>query len=143
MARVVVSDPEEGRAYQVEPEESQFNRIIGREIGDQIDGDLMGLSGYEFEITGGSDAEGFPMRSGIRGRGRSRILLKSGTGYNPTADGERRRKGVRGRIVSDNIVQLNVKIVKKGSEPMDKLLGLEPIPEEEEGGAEESAEEGK
>lgn len=125
MVRVIVSDPEEGKAYQVEPEKSQFESLIGLRIGDQFDGEKIGLPGYELEITGGSDEEGFAMRADVRGRGRARALLSGGTGYNPPRKGERRRKTIRGNRISDRIVQLNTKITGQGQEPIEQLLGLE------------------
>jgi small subunit ribosomal protein S6e len=130
MVRVVISNPEEGKAYQIEPEESQINNLIGLNIGDEIEGEKIGLAGYVLELTGGTDEDGFPMRGDIRGRGRSRALLSSGSGYKPKEDGERRRKTVRGNTISGNTMQINTKIVEAGGEPIEKALGLEPVEEE-------------
>lgn len=144
MVRIVVSDPETGEAYQIEPDESQFDNLIGMKVGEKFAGEDIGLQGYELKITGGSDEEGFPMRSGVRGRGRARALLGRGVGYNPKREGERRRKTVRGESISDNIIQLNVKITEHGGESVEKILGLETGEEEtgkqEEAGGEEESE---
>lgn len=131
MIRIVVSDPEKGNAYQIEPEESQSKNLIGMEVGDKFKGEKIGLSGYELKITGGSDKEGFSMRADVRGSGRTRAFLSKGPGYKPKKNGERRRKTVRGKIVSDSTVQLNTKIVGWGDKPLEELIGLEPIEEEE------------
>lgn len=140
MSRIVISDPEEGKAYQVEPEESQVQNLFGMKVGDSFEGDEIGLTNYELKITGGSDREGFPSRPDVRGRGRTRALLAGGTGYNPTKEGERQRKSVRGSTISENITQINVVIEKKGDQPIEQALGLEPAEEigggEEAGGAE-------
>lgn len=145
MVRIVVSDPENGKAYQLEPDEDQFGSLIGMKVGEKLDGESIGLQGYELKITGGSDEEGFPMRNGVRGRGRSRALLGRGVGYNPKKEGERRRKTVSGEKISDNIAQLNVKITDYGGQPIEKILGLETGEEELEGegksGGEEESEE--
>lgn len=125
MVRVVVSDPESGKAYQVEPEESQFRDLIGLTIGDRFSGERIGLSGYELQVMGGSDGEGFPMRSDVRGESRVRGLFSGGTGYRPKEKGLNRRKTVRGNRVSAQTEQLNTKVVEWGQESIEKALGLE------------------
>lgn len=130
MTRIVISDPKKGKAYQIEPEESQFKNLIGKQTGEQIDGDDIGLPGYKLEIKGGSDEEGFPMRADVRGEGRTKPLLSKGAGYKPERKGERRRKTVRGNKISQNIAQLNLLIKEQGEESIEKILGLETEEEE-------------
>lgn len=127
MSRIIISDPENGKAYQVEAEDSQFQRLIGKTVGDKIDGGKIGLQGYELKITGGSDEEGFPMRPDVKGDGRTRSLFSGGVGYRQKEKGMRRRKTVRGNRVSRMIAQLNTKITEKGSQSIEELLGLEPV----------------
>jgi len=45
--------------YVLTPE--QHKALIGRKIGEIIDGSIIGLDGYKFQITGGSDITGTPM----------------------------------------------------------------------------------
>ena len=78
--RVVISDPQSGKAYQVEAKDAAANKFLGRKIGDVIDGDAVGMPGYMIEITGGSDREGFPLRRDLPGSKRRKILIASGTG---------------------------------------------------------------
>ena len=139
MARIVVSDPKEGKAYQIEPEKSDFQSLVGLTVGEKFDGGKIGLPNYELQITGGSDEEGFPMRSDVKSERRIRTVLSGGTGYKPKDEGMRKRKTVRGNKVSAQIAQLNTKIVEKGEEPIEKLLGLEAEEgqEESESGSEE------
>lgn len=125
MVRIVVSDPENGRSFQIEPKRSQGESLVGLEIGDTFDGEKIGLMGYKLKITGGSDEEGFSMLANVRGGGRVRALLSKGTGYRPKKRGERRRKTVRGNRVSEKIVQLNTKVVERGQKPIEQILGLE------------------
>lgn len=120
---VVVADPEQGETHQFEIDGQDANRFLGRDIGDEVDGDAVGLTGYSLEITGGSDVTGRPMRPDVRGTDVKEILLKGGPGFNPTRDGERRRVSVRGREVSEETAQLNVKISEYGDEDVDALLG--------------------
>lgn len=131
MTRIVISDPEEGKAYQIEPEESQFESLIGLSIGDRFEGDRIGLPGYELKVTGGSDEEGFPMRGDVKGEGRTRAVFSGGPGYNPSKEGLRKRKTIRGGRISRNIAQLNTTIEEKGEKSIEEILGFGPIEEGE------------
>ncbi|NYT02701.1 MAG: 30S ribosomal protein S6e [Methanosarcinales archaeon] len=122
--RVVISDPKSGKAHQVELKEPGATKLIGRKIGDKIEGDFMGMPGYKLEITGGSDREGFPMRSDLPGTKRRKILLAGGIGYHPTSEGRKRRKTVRGRDIAQDVGQLNVKVVEYGSKSLEVLFGI-------------------
>jgi len=90
--RVVVSDPGSGKAYQVELKDPAAGRLLGKRIGDRFEGDILGMPGYSVQITGGSDREGFPMRADLPGTRRRKILLSSGTGYHPAAEGRKRER---------------------------------------------------
>jgi len=111
--KLVVSDPEEGTSKVVELEENRTSPLIGRRIGEVLDGSVADLPGQKVQITGGSDKDGFPMRPSVHGGVRRRVILSGGVGFNPHTDGERRRKTVRGNVVTDEIVQINMKIVEK------------------------------
>jgi len=97
--------------------------MIGKSTGGEIDGAAMGLSGYKLKITGGSDSDGIPMRPDIPEGTRRKILVSGGTGFKPTRPGVRKRKTVRGRVVTTDIVQVNAVVVKKGKKPLNSLLG--------------------
>lgn len=120
--KLVISDPGSKKAWQVERD---VPALIGMRIGQSFDGSLIGLDGYELLIAGGSDKQGFPMRPDLPGTGRKRVLLVKGPGYKPKRKGVRKRKTVRGSTISDEIVQINCKIVKAGPKPVPELLGLE------------------
>jgi len=111
--KIIISDPEEGNSKTVELEENRTAPLIGKKIGDLIDGTMLGLPGYSIQITGGSDKDGFPMRPNVHGGVRRSAVLSGGVGFNPEKKGERRRKKVRGNIITDEIVQINMKIVEK------------------------------
>lgn len=121
--QVVVADPESGTSHQFEVDGQDANRFLGREIGDEVDGDAVGLTGYTLELTGGSDAAGRAMRDDVRGSGLEDVLLTGGTGFNPEYDGERSRVSVRGREFSEETAQVNAKITERGEESIDSLLG--------------------
>jgi len=129
--QVAVADPDDGTTYQFDVEGQDANRFLGREIGADVDGGSVGLSGYTLEITGGSDDAGRPMREDVAGPDLKALLLDGGTGFNPSKEGERRRITVRGREVSDATSQVNARITDRGGESIEDLLGGEDDEDEE------------
>lgn len=123
--QVVVADPEDGTTHQFDVEGQDANRFIGRALGEEVDGNAVGLDGYSLELTGGSDNAGRPMRPDVAGTGIKRILLTGGVGYKPEREGERKRVTVRGSEVGEETRQINAKIAERGSQSVDELLGLE------------------
>lgn len=136
---VVVSDPDSGQSVPREVDGQDANRFMGREIGDEVDGNAVGLDGFTVEITGGSDAAGRPLRSDVKGSELKELLLTGGTGYNPDREGERRRVTVRGREISEDVAQINVAVTGGEGDPL-VALGVKE-PEEEDEAAEDDAEE--
>jgi small subunit ribosomal protein S6e len=121
--KVVVSDPKTGRAYQKTVSGANANRLVGKQIGDIISGTILDLPpDYELQITGGSDKDGFPMRPDIPGPTRKKILVSGGIGFRPKERGLRKRKIMRGRVISKDILQINVKVVKHGKVPLEEIL---------------------
>ena len=108
-----------GKSFQKEIDGEIF---YGKKIGDKIEGSVIGLDNYELVITGGSDKQGFPMRKGVHGTARKKLLLSGGPGYRPRRKGVRRRKSVRGEVVSPEIAQLNLKVVKEGDKKFEDIL---------------------
>lgn len=129
--KVIISDPEKGASKMVELEEAHATPLIGRKIGEVVDGSIVSLSGYKVQITGGSDKDGFPMRPNVHGGVRRKIILSGGVGFNPQDDGARRRKTVRGNIITDEIVQINMKIVEKPKESKESKKTKEKTEESE------------
>ncbi len=109
-----------GKSYQIEKDQKD-SPVIGRKIGDKMDGSFLGLEGYELEITGGSDKDGFPMRKDIEGMGRKRIVVVPGIGYKAEY-GIRRRRSIRGNSVSIEVTQINCKVLKEGLKPLEELM---------------------
>ena len=120
--KFVVNDPETRKSYQVEIEQSKALGLIGKKIGDEFSGDIIGLPGYTLKITGGTDKDGFPMHPRVDGMGRKKVLLTGPPCFHPKRKGERRRKTVRGNTISEDIAQINCKIVKKGEKPIEELI---------------------
>ncbi len=123
--QVVVADPEDGTTHQFDVDGQDANRFMGLDLGDEVDGSVVGLDGYSLELTGGSDNAGRAMRPDVAGAGVKKVLLEGGVGYEPERDGERRRITVRGREISEETRQINAKITERGSESVAELLGLD------------------
>lgn len=113
--KIIISDPKTGKSKSVEVEGARAIPLIGKKIGDTIDGSLVGMPGVKLLITGGSDKDGFPMRPDVHGGVKVSILLSGGVGFKPENKGERRRKTVRGNVITEDIVQVNAKIIEEKS----------------------------
>jgi small subunit ribosomal protein S6e len=111
--KVIVSDPQAGTSKVVELEEARAAPFIGRRVGETIDGSAVDMPAHKIQLMGGSDKDGVPMRGNVHGGVRRSVVLSGGAGFAPTKKGERKRKTVRGNIVTDEIVQINMKIVER------------------------------
>ena len=141
--KIILSDPETGKSQTVELEGSRAVPLIGRKLGEVIDGATIGMGGHKLQITGGSDKDGFPMRPDIHGGIKTRVIVTQGVGFHPTRDGERRRKTLRGSVITEEIVQINMKITEKPkkaekAESKEKEKPAEKKPEETEKQAKET-----
>lgn len=113
---------EKGKSYSVEiPKEKEIS-LYGMRIGDTFDGGIIGASGYKLKITGGSDKDGSPMKKDLLSTGKTKMILTQPPGFWPSRRGERRRKTVRGAIVSEWISQLNTVVVESGPTPLAQLF---------------------
>lgn len=120
--KVIVSDPQSGASKVVELEEARASPFIGRKLGETIDGAAVDLPAHKIQLMGGSDKDGVPMRSNVHGGVRRAVVLSGGAGFKPKNKGERKRKVVRGDIITDEIVQINIKIIERpaGATPLPK-----------------------
>jgi len=135
--KIVISEPKTRKAWQIEKE---VPSLVGLKIGDKFDGSMIGLSGFTLQITGGSDKDGFPMRPDLSGDLRKKVILTKGIGFRGVkkkkkgkykVKGLRKRKYVRGNIVSQQISQINVKVIE-GGDDIAKILGIQPKEKKEE-----------
>jgi len=115
--KIIVSDPQAGTSKVVEVEEARAAPFIGRKIGEIMDGAVVDMPATKIQIRGGSDKDGVPMRPNVHGGVRRRVVLSEGVGFKSTRNGERKRKAVRGNIITDEIVQINAKIVEQPNKP--------------------------
>ena len=117
-----IADPKTSKCYKTEVKDAQAAPFIGLNIGEKIDGNKIGIDGYEFEITGGTDYCGFPMRHGILGI-RKRITIYKGTGFRGGLKGMKKRKTVCGHKISENITAINLKVLKEGTKKLSDMFG--------------------
>jgi small subunit ribosomal protein S6e len=109
-----------GKSKLIEIDEKKF-RFEGMKIGEVLKGGLIGFPNYEFEITGGSDSSGFPMRKDVHGPVKKKILVsKRSIGYKPRRKGEKRRRTVRGSEVTTDMTLINLKVIKYGESELFK-----------------------
>lgn len=138
--KVIVSDPSTSKSKVVELEGARAVPLIGRRLGETIDGSVMGMAGMKLQLTGGSDKDGFPMRPDVHGGVRVSIIISKSVGFHPTREGERQRKTLRGNVITEEIVQINMKVsekAKKTEKPKrEKKLKAEASTDEEEAVAE-------
>jgi len=128
--KVVVNDTKKGKSHQVQVSGHHANSLIGKKIGDEVDGIFISLPGYKLQITGGTDKNGFAMRYDLPGSRRRNLLLSEGKVFHAKEKGMRKKKSVRGNTVSQDTVQINMKVTKHSSKSIDDLLKKEEKSEE-------------
>jgi small subunit ribosomal protein S6e len=124
-----VSDPKAKTTRHIPVEGVRAQPLVGKSIGESVDGRLLNIGTVMLKITGGTDKDGIPMRWDIQGTAKKRALLTKGVGFKSEIEGERRRKLVRGRVVGEETMQVN-SIVIEG-----QLLPEAPAAEPAEGEA--------
>ena len=123
-----------GKTYHLELESEE---LVGKELHNKIQGKDISpdLIGYEFEITGASDKAGFTAMENAEGIGLKRVLLTYGKAMKkkPRKEGKKKlsknrpkglrlRKTVRGKIISQAISQINLKVIKEGGKKLEEVF---------------------
>ena len=142
--KVIVSEPS-GKSKVVELDGAKAVPFIGKKLGETIDGSVVGMAGKQLFIAGGSDKDGFPMRRDVHGGVRVNIVVTKGVGFHPTREGERQRKTIRGSVITEDIVQVNVKVLEKAEKEKAKKAEKPKKPKKmkEEAAEKQAEEEGK
>lgn len=131
-----------GKTYKLEVE---AEAILEKSLHDKVDGKDISpdLEGYEFEITGASDKSGFTAMKDVEGFGKKKVLLTYGKAMKkrprregkrklttPTPKGLRLRKTVRGKVISSEIIQINLKTLKEGNKKLSEVFPDQNKPKE-------------
>jgi small subunit ribosomal protein S6e len=112
--KIVISDSKTTKSEVLEVKDAPAQILVGRSIGEVIDGSAIGYNG-KIKITGGSDRAGFPMRADVSGGGKNYVLLSRGVGYGSKGEGDKKRKMVRGRTITEEIYQINAKKLEEAA----------------------------
>jgi small subunit ribosomal protein S6e len=122
-----------GKTYHLETESEG---LVDKELNQKVLGIEVSpdLNGYEFQITGASDKAGFTSVDG-EGIGLRKVLLNYGKGMkrrsrregkkkrpNFTPKGLRLRRTARGKVISPQISQINLKILKAGAKELAEIF---------------------
>ena len=129
-----IGDPKSKKTFHVESASEAF---LGRKIGEKIEGkdipEIKDIEDYEFTITGASTIAGLPALANIDHPGLKRVLLTRGPALRAKKPkGLRKKRTVHGNIITEGIIQINMKVSKQGSKPLNEILGKPEAPKKEE-----------
>lgn len=116
--KIVYSDKKTGKSAQMEVHPDVAGLLVGKRIGDTIEGDVIGLPGYKLKIVGGADTSGFPMNRHVQGSAKVGIFRNSIKKKVKTV----RRKTVVGGRISTDTAQINTFIMEYGSKPIEEIF---------------------
>lgn len=120
-----------GKTYKIEVENEELQ---GKELGEVIEGKDLSpeLSGYKFEITGASDKAGFPSFKEVEGSTLKGVLLTYGKGMHKKPRGLKKvgtkpkglrlRKTVRGKALSQDTIQINLKVIESAGKTLSEIF---------------------
>ena len=127
LMKIVISE-KEGKSYSLDIDKEKEVMLYGKKIGEEVQGDLIGLPGYTLKIMGGSDISGFPMRHDISGNRRAKVLMARGAGLQITGKlkqklnkGDKHKRMLRGSSIGEGIVSLNFTVAQAGSVSLAEL----------------------
>lgn len=112
---------DKGKSWKIE---SSSESLVGRKLGETIEGKEISadMEGYEFEISGASDIAGFPHKKELEGTHLRKVLLSKGWGMKDSISGIRRRKSLRGNVLSEKTIQINLTVRKSGSKALKDIF---------------------
>ncbi len=120
--QIVYSDKKTGKTGQAQVPKDRETQLIGRLIGETIEGAAAGLDGFKLKITGLSDNAGAPSRKEVDGIRKTKSLISYGVGMRKRGKGYRARRLVRGNTVGPDTAQINTVIEQFGSKPHEELF---------------------
>ncbi len=120
--QIVYSDKKTGKTGQAQVPKDRETQLIGKLIGDSIEGAAAGLDGFKLKITGMSDNAGAPSRKEVDGIRKTKSLISYGIGMRVRGKGYRARRLVRGNTVGPDTAQINTVIEQFGAKPVEELF---------------------
>jgi small subunit ribosomal protein S6e len=108
--KVVISDSK-GKSTSQELKDKSAQPLLGSKLGDILESSILGFKEGKIKLTGGSDKSGTPMRSDLHGATKKYVLMTKGVGMRNLEPGERKRKLVRGSMITEEIYQVNCSLI--------------------------------
>jgi len=102
-----LANPKTKKTYTVKIESPVF---IGKKLTDSVDLAALNITG-KAQITGGSTKTGCPMVPFVEGAIYKKVLLSDGLAFSAKHDGEKKRRTVFGNTISEEVEQVNLKIL--------------------------------
>mmetsp|Transcript_6072 Transcript_6072/g.6630 ORF Transcript_6072/g.6630 Transcript_6072/m.6630 type:complete len:278 (-) Transcript_6072:28-861(-) len=129
--KISISFPEFGSTKLIDVEdENKLAMFFDKRITEEVNADVLGdeFKGYVLKITGGFDKQGFPMMNGVLTAKRVRLLLDGSNGfYKPRRTDQKKRRAIRGCIVSRDTSLINCVVTREGENPIEGLTTKDSI----------------
>jgi len=129
--KIVFSDKKNGKTAQLEVPKDSEPMLLGKKMGETLEGAIVGLDGYVLKITGLSDKTGAPSRREIEFSQKAFVLLSGGPGIRNSKKGRRIRRLIRGNTISVDTEQINTVIEQYGAKGVDEIFPKKAPKEEE------------
>ena len=114
--KIIISD-KKGKSVSKELKDKEAQPLIGLRVGETVDSSVVGIPSGKIELRGGSDKSGTPIRSDVHGGVKKYVLLSKGGGMRDDREGIRKRKLVRGNMITEEIYQINC-LLLEGNLPL-------------------------
>jgi small subunit ribosomal protein S6e len=104
--KIIISD-KKGKSVSKELKDKEAQPLVGLRVGETVDSSVVGIPSGKIVLRGGSDKSGTPIRSDVHGGVKKYVLLSKGSGMRDDREGIRKRKLVRGNMITEEIYQIN------------------------------------
>jgi small subunit ribosomal protein S6e len=104
--KIIISD-KNGKSVSKELKDKEAQPLVGLRVGEIVDSSVVGIPSGKIQLRGGSDKSGTPIRSDVHGGVKKYVLLSKGSGMRDDREGIRKRKLVRGNMITEEIYQIN------------------------------------
>ena len=114
--KIIISD-KKGKSISKELKDKEAQPLVGLRVGEIVDSSVIGIPSGKIQLRGGSDKSGTPIRSDVHGGVKKYVLLSKGSGMRDDREGIRKRKLVRGNMITEEIYQINC-LLTEGNLPL-------------------------
>ena len=114
--KIIISD-KKGKSISKELKDKEAQPLVGLQVGEIVDSSVVGIPSGKIQLRGGSDKSGTPIRSDVHGGVKKYVLLSKGAGMRDDREGIRKRKLVRGNMITEEIYQINC-LLTEGNLPL-------------------------